>query len=187
MEANNTATNRQRYALFYITKKDYRNVVISKEEASKLISEAQEKTGYAKKPKNDLYNYLLGKIDVLVSDISKEFQIASKLVDDPMTTKNQKSYLFLGGGCGFSFIVFDKRSKKAKSIVEEAGKLRDKINAKVVECIDKVYLKKLEKSGNPIQAHLAQNLSYKATYDSLVVRYMEELGIKNVSIRTMYD
>jgi len=186
MEAN-TATNRQRYALFCITKKDYRTVVISKEEASKLISEAQQQSGYQRKPKNDLLHFLESKVDVLVQSITKEFQISSTISDDPMTTKKPKSYLFLGGGCGFSFIEFDKRSKKAKSIVEEAGKLRDKINQMVVSCIDKNYLKKLEASGNPIQAHLAQNLYYKSSYDSLVVQYMDEQGIKGAWVRTMYD
>ena len=186
MEANNTATNRQRYALFCITKKDYRNVVLSKEEASKLISEAQEQSGYQKKPKNDLWNFLESRVDTLVQSITKEFKIGS-VISDEVQTKNSKSYLFLGGGCGFSFIEFDKRSKKAKSIVEEAGKLREKINQKVVSCIDKNYLKKLSDSGNPIQAHLAQNLYYKSSYDNLVVQYMREQGIEGAWVRTMYD
>ena len=36
---DNTATPRQRWALYCITKKDYRNEVLSKEEAAKLIKE----------------------------------------------------------------------------------------------------------------------------------------------------
>ena len=39
MEQNNTATARQRWALYCITKKDYRNEILSKEEAAKLIKE----------------------------------------------------------------------------------------------------------------------------------------------------
>ena len=35
----NTATARQRWALYCITKKDYRNEVLSKEEAARLIKE----------------------------------------------------------------------------------------------------------------------------------------------------
>lgn len=42
METNfGTATPRQRYALFCITKKDYRKVELSKEEASKMIADLQ--------------------------------------------------------------------------------------------------------------------------------------------------
>lgn len=188
METNNTATSRQRYALFCITKKDYRNTIISKEEASRLIADAQQQSNYQKKPKgSDLFDYLSARVDELVGALTREFQVASKIVDDPAFMKSKNQYLFLGSGCGFSYIQYDKRSKKAKSIVKEAGKLRDKINSMVVSRIDKDFLKKLEQSGNPIQAHLAQNMIYKSRYDWLVVNYMEEQGVKNVWVKTIDD
>ena len=45
---NSKATSRQLWALYCITKKDYRNENLSKEEAAKLISELGDKN-YVKK------------------------------------------------------------------------------------------------------------------------------------------
>lgn len=57
MEQNNTATPRQRWALYCITKKDYRNEILSKEEAARLIKELGT-PGYKKSYKKSLSDEL---------------------------------------------------------------------------------------------------------------------------------
>ena len=77
MEQNNTATSRQRWALYCITKKDYRNEILSKEEAAHLIQELgnpnykkkttkktidQELLDYLKEHFDEMYQAFLGEI-----------------------------------------------------------------------------------------------------------------------------
>ena len=64
---DNTATARQRWALYCITKKDYRNVELSKEEAAKLIKELGNKD-YKKKSKKTLSEELLDYLSDWLSD-----------------------------------------------------------------------------------------------------------------------
>ena len=53
--------------------------------------------------------------------------------------------------------------------------------------IDQNYLKKLEKSGNPIEAHFMQNLSYNTSYNYKVIEYLNSLGFKNITATSMLD
>ena len=56
---DNTATPRQRWALYCITKKDYRNEVLSKEEAAKLIKELGDPQYKKKNSKKTIEDELL--------------------------------------------------------------------------------------------------------------------------------
>ena len=72
----NTATPRQRWALYCITKKDYRNEVLSKEEAAKLIKELgdpQYKKKNSKKTiEDELLDYLKDHIDEMYQSFLDE-------------------------------------------------------------------------------------------------------------------
>ena len=73
-----------------------------------------------------------------------------------------KRYTFLGCGCGFSYIECDKRNKLAVKIIEDSGTIKKWVEKEMLKSIDKRFLAYLVSTGNPIQAHLAQNLNYKS-------------------------
>jgi hypothetical protein len=154
------------------------------------IIENSTKKVYVKKSNNKsvLYEYLTSN-DVatdLISVIGAEFKIGGVLTNDIDKT-DKKAYLMLGGGCGFSHIKFDGRNKKVAAIVTESRDIKRKVEAYYMTLIDKNYLAKLEKSGNPIEAHFMQNLSYNTAYNYKVIRYLESLGYKNITATSMLD
>lgn len=131
--------------------------------------------------KDKLEQYLLNNINTLLSTLSNEFQIGSAV------SGNDKKFLLLGGGCGFSWILIkDKRTKDAKLaevIVADSKKVKAKIDKAVLNSIDKNYLNKLERAGNPIQAHQFQNLQYNSQYNGLIYKFMcEHLDVSKAKI-----
>ena len=180
------ATKGQLWALFCITKQDYRNTKISFDEASKMIANSK----LAKTSTYDFKDYFLSDstVEKLLDTLKKEFGIVSVVKNDTNFVKDDgKRYLFLGGGCGFSYIEFDKRNKLGEIILKEFKTLRKDFEKKLLSKLEKDYLQKLEKSGNPIQAHLFQNLSYNTSLNYIVANYMEEKGIKKVRVTSMLD
>lgn len=122
-----------------------------------------------------LENYLMANLSILLDVIGAEMKIGSIISNDlSLLPDDGKKYLFLGGGCGFSWIVCDKRNRKAVQMIEDSQVLKKKIDIELVKCIDTTYLKKLEDSGNPIQAHLSQNLNYKSAYNGLCMRLFHQ-------------
>lgn len=184
-DPNAPATKRQLWALFCITKQDYRFVKITYGEASKMIADANLSKG-----DHDFEEYFMSDetIDKLLKKLQGELGMKSVVMNDTtLLPDDGKRYLFLGGGCGFSFIKHDKRSTLGKSIMKKFGKLRPKFEKKLLSKLDKDYLKSLSASGNPIQAHLMQNLSYNTALNSVVSSYMEAKGVKGVSVSSNLD
>lgn len=184
------ATRKQLWALYCIYKKDYRNSNLTVEEASELIGAAKGiKTHLpqegAEKKIESLEQYLTSKesIKKLIDVLGAEFKIGSIIMNDTnFLPDDGKRYLLLGSGCGFSYINYDKRNKKIENIVNQADRLKEKVNAEVRKNIDESYLKKLENCGNSIQAHQFQNLRYKAAYNYLVISYMQKIGINTEKV-----
>ena len=123
--------------------------------------------------KSELERYMLSNLHILGQCFGAEMKLASVVMNDlSILPDDGKRYLFLGGGCGFSWIKYDGRNKLAKQIVEDAEAMKHKIDIAFKNTIDIEYRKKLEASGNPIEAHLFQNLAYKDCYNSLVIKFM---------------
>ena len=156
----NTATPRQRWALFCITKKDYRNEILSKEEAARLIKELGD-PNYKKASKKDkgeslgdrLEKYLVDNFDKLFKACGESMKIKSIVEDDPMYTKNPKKYAF-------------------KTLLR--GKISDMFLARFTPEEQRYY----ENIGCPLLAIFSQDINIQQTYYSMVVKWAEENGVK---------
>ena len=182
----NTATPRQRWALFCITKKDYRNEILSKEEATKLIKELGDPNYKKASKKNNgeslgdrLEKYLVDNFDKLFKACGESMKIKSIVEDDPMFTKKPKKYAFIGFGCGITYFTYRKNNLKAKEIAERAktllrGKMEEMFLAKFAPEEQRYY----ENIGCPLLAIFSQDINIQQTYYSMVVRWAGENGVK---------
>jgi len=192
------ATPKQTYALKLATGIDYREQNLSFEEASKMIQEANEKSGYQSKKKINIPTILQflssnESIEILKKTICDEIKIKSILgecVDYQKINeiKNSKKYIFLGSGCGFSFLKWDKRNSKATRIIEKAKEIQSDIDNLIFQSFDKEVIDYLKFLGNPIEAIQAQNLNYKNTYDQLIINYLKKyFNIDDITTETRLD
>jgi hypothetical protein len=135
-----------------------------------------------------LYQYMTSNevAQELISVLGAEFSIGGIITND-IDKSDKKAYLFLGGGLGFSHIKWDKRNKKVGAIVAESREIKRKVETYYMTLIDQNYLNKLEASGNPIEAHFMQNLSYNTSYNYCIIHYLESLGFKNITATSMLD
>lgn len=182
----NTATPRQRWALYCITKKDYRNEILSKEEAARLIKELGDPNykKASKKTKEEslgdrLEKYLVDNFDKLFKACGESMKIKSIVEDDPTLTKNPKKYAFIGFGCGITYFTYRKNNLKAKEIAERAntllrGKISDMFLARFTHEEQKYY----KNIGCPLLAIFSQDINIQQTYYSMVVKWAEENGVK---------
>ena len=104
---NLKATSRQLWALYCITKKDYRNENLTKEEASKLISELSNKN-YVKKAKSkktlseELLDYLYENFNKIFSSAIESLNYKSVVQADPNFSNDTRKFAFIGVGCGIT-------------------------------------------------------------------------------------
>ena len=188
-----TATNRQRWALYLLTKKDYRKINISKEEASQLIGKLNQEKGYTKPVKEEkkgLWEFLMENIDSMVKALRQEMGLKGEIGDDPMYTPKDKikKYSFFGSGMGFSFVHFDKRSRLGNEIMNEFSKLRPKYEKEILKrAFTPEEQKEFKAQGWPLEAMMFQNLSFNTKMNYLVSRYMEENGVKKVWVSSRLD
>ena len=177
---DNSATPRQRWALYCITKKDYR---ISKEEAAKLIQELGNKE-YKKKSKkslsDQLLDYLKNHIDELYNKCLNEIGYKSILEDDVNPNpKIKKRWAFIGCGCGITWMTYRKNNKRAEEIYTAANKYR---NEEILKLLIKKLPKKdynyLKKIGCPFEAIWYQMQNLQCTYYYFVRDFAKENGIE---------
>lgn len=190
MEANNTpASSRQLWALFCATKIDHRNMGLTKEQAHERLSKLNE--GREAKPKSNnkgLLAYMLDHVDQLKKALIDETKYGAIVMNDTnLLPDDGKRFIMLGGGCGFSWIRFDGRSKKGKAILEESGLIRKQVENAIVKSIDKKIIQYLNKCGNPIGALLLQNLQFNDEYNKVVMGYMRQVGVKNLWLDSRLD
>lgn len=154
--------------------------------AEKTISQANK---VAKKKTNGspLFAYMTSNevAQDLISVLGAEFKIGGVITND--IDKSDKKYLMLGGGCGFAHLQWDKRNKKVGELIKESNDIKRSVEAYYMTLIDQNYIAKLQKSGNPIQAHFMQNLSYNTAWNYKIIRYLNNLGYKNITTTSMYD
>lgn len=149
------------------------------------VSTTQKKPKYSKK---DLKAHMLKNIPELLKSIIGETNISSVVINDTKYIKDDgKRYIMLGCGCGFSYIKCDGRSKLGMTMIKDAASLKVEIETEMLKSIDKDFLKSLENCGNPIRSMLAQNLNYKAKYNGIAMRYMDQFDIKGLTMKNFDD
>jgi hypothetical protein len=191
------ATSKQCWALRCATGIDYRNQNLSFEKAKLMIQEANEKSGYVSKPKQStiptILQYLASNesIELLKKSICDEIEIKSILISVDIENKpieNAKKYVFLGSGCGFSSINWDKRNSRANRTIEKAREISKDIDNLVIQSFDKEIIQYLKDCGNPIQAIQAQNMNYKICYNQLIVDYLVKFyNVENIFVDSRLD
>lgn len=178
----NTATVRQRWALYCITKKDYRNEILSKEEAAKLIQELGT-PNYKKKSKktltDELLDFMKENIDTLYEACLNEIGYKSIIKDDTHISEDKrKQYAMVGYGCGITWLKY-RKSKRAEEIDKAARKFRgEEVINMLIKKLPKKDYNYLKKIGCPFEAVWYQMQNLQIEYYSLVVKFAETKGIK---------
>jgi hypothetical protein len=136
--------------------------------------------------KSELKTYLIEHINELKETLGIVLNQKS-IVKNDIDKKDKKVYIMIGE-CGFSYIRFDARNKKATEISEAAMELKDSIDKIIIKTFTSKELNYLENIGCPIEAILFQNMTYKSKYNEMVKDFMtEKYNIKKVSIENMVD
>ena len=183
MNIENTATPRQRWALFCITKKDYRNEILSKEEAARLIKELGT-PDYKKKSNKtlsqELLDYLKEHFDEMFAEAVKSLSVKSILEDDDHVPENKKRrWAMVGVGCGITYFKYRKNNKRAEEINKAQSKFR-------FGEIKKMFLKKFtaaerkyyENIGCPLEAIWQQDQNMQLSYFYTVSEFAKSKGIE---------
>lgn len=183
MESNNTATPRQRWALYCITKKDYRNEVLSKEEAASLIKELGDpqymKRNSKKTIEDELLDYLKEHIDEMYQAFLGETGFRS-VVEDEMPDSNGKKqrYAFVGLGCGMTWLKY-RKTKKAIAIDEAARKYRgNEVLQMIIKKLPKKDYNYFKKIGCPVEAIWYQMQNLQLKYYQIVRDFAKTKGIE---------
>ena len=184
MEQNNTATPRQRWALYCITKKDYRNEILSKEEAAKLIKELGD-PNYKKASKvsktlsDELLDYMKDHIDELYQACLGEMNYKSIVEDDTHIPESKRQrFAFVGCGCGITWLKY-RKSKRAEEIDKAARKFRgEEVLNMLIKKLPKKDYNYLKSIGCPFEAIWYQMQNLQTKYYSLVIKFAESKGIE---------
>lgn len=183
---NEPATSRQRWALYLITKEDYRNVELTKREAADLIKKFGDPDYKKDKPArtsstiaSKLEKYMVDHFEEIWKACGESLKIKSVVEEDKPNDPNRKRYAMIGFGCSVSFFRYRKNNKKAKEIAEAGNKLiYGKIEDMFVARFTKDEQKYYERIGCPLRAIFSQdeNIQRKCYY--LVTKFAKENGIK---------
>lgn len=180
---NSKATSRQLWALYCITKKDYRNENLSKEEAAKLISELGDKN-YIKKIKvkktlsEELLDYLYENFNKIFSSAVESLNYKSVVQADPKFSNDTRKFAFIGTGCGITYPVYRKNNKKLQEIDKAAHKYRrDEIFDMFMSKFTKKEVEHYENIGCPLQAIWTQDQGMQLSYWNMVKDFAESKGL----------
>ena len=189
---NSKATSRQLWALYCITKKDYRNDNLTKEEASKLISELSNKN-YVKKAKSkktlseELLDYLYENFNKIFSSAIESLNYKSVVQADPNFSNDTRKFAFIGVGCGITYPVYRKNNKKLQEIDEAAHKYRhNEILNMFMSKFTKKEVEHYENIGCPLQAIWSQDQGMQYSYWEMVKDFAESKGLKMI-IKSVLD
>lgn len=207
--ANKAATRKQLWALYCITKKDYRNENLTMQQASELIEKfnaakvvgnigvnnmpTTTKVARPKKPslEQEFISYMTERMQGVIAICKDAIKIKSVVEDDKKIftdASKRKQYAFFGYGCGISIIKFDKRSKLGKTIIELSSKHRNSTFLKVfLKGFTKEQVNYFHEVGFPLEAMYIQDIRISGKYENAVADFMREKGVKNVHVHTYYD
>ena len=199
---NAPATSRQRWALYLITKKDYRDVELTKQEAADLIKEFgdpnykkgkdsncnKSKDSNCKKDKpartsstlaSKLEEYMVDHFEEIWKACTESMGIKSVVEEDKSNGQNRKRFAMIGVGCSISYFKYRKNNKRAKEIAETGKKLiRGKIEDMFIARFTKDERKYYERIGCPLEAIFSQDGNIQSQCYYLVVKFAETQGIK---------
>lgn len=189
---NSKATSRQLWALYCITKKDYRNKNLSKEEAAKLISELGDKN-YVKKTKvkktlsEELLDYLYENFNKIFSSAVESLNYKSIVQADPKFSNDNRKFAFIGVGCGITYPIYRKNNKKLQEIDEAAHKYRrDEILDMFMSKFTKKDVEHYENIGCPLQAIWTQDQGMQLSYWNMVKDFAQSKGL-TMRIKSVLD
>ena len=198
--AEKLATRKQLWAIYCLSKKDYRGEELTRLDASILIKrllaeKATNDTQTTPKSKKqtleeEFISYMTDRMQGVIDTAKEALQIKSVVADDPQFTSKdkQKSFVFFGFGCGITIIKFDKRSKVGKQIEELASKHR---MTTFLNMFLKAFTQKeidyYQSVGFPLNAMYYQDIRISGTYQSAVASFMTHKGVKNVHTKTFDD
>lgn len=181
------ATKRQLWALYCITKHDYRNENLTYEEAYALIkklgksdyNKATKKTNMKDEFMKYYKEHILPKV---VVEIKSAMNIVSVVAEDTNYMKGTgpdgtaKQYIFRGSGCSISYLDYDKRSKRAAELEQVFRSVRFNECKKLVEkSFSKKLLNQMEKEGCPIGAIYCQDYNVNSTLYHGVVSFAKNI------------
>lgn len=198
--AERPATRKQLWAIYCMSKVDYRGKDLTRLDASNLIQRLKaekgtESTENAPKPKKktlekEFIEYMTDKMQGVINTAKEALQVKSVIETDPMFTdkKNMKSYAFFGFGCGITIIDFDKRSKVGKEIKELGSKHRMTTFLNMfLKAFTQKEINYYQSVGCPLSAIYYQDIRINGAYEHAVADFMEMKGVKNVRTRTFDD
>jgi len=187
------ATKRQLWALFCITKRDYRNDNLTMSQASELIQKlgkgGKSQAHKTNKLETEYLDFMREQSKGWIATARKALNIQSVVEDDPRFTdpKKCKKYAFFGYGCGISVINFDKRSKVGKRIMELRAKHRHTIEQMFLNGFTKTEQKYYANLGCPLLALFTQDIRISRDYVQSIASFMQMHNVKNVELRTFVD
>lgn len=178
-----SATKRQLWALYCITKHDYRNENLTYEEASALIKKLGNSDYKKTNMKDEFMKYYKEHIlPKVVAEIKSAMNIVSVVAEDTNYMKGTdhdgtaKQYIFRGSGCSISYLDYDKRSKKAAELEQVFRSVRFNECKKLVEkSFSKKLLNQMEKEGWPIGAIYCQDYNVNSTLYNGVVSFAKNI------------
>ena len=191
-----SATPRQLWALYCITKTDYRGKNLTYDEASALIKKLgnpeYRKADKAERKVVDLKTELLEyikkeKLAGIIEHVNKALGIKSIVSNDTLYMKEEKHYHFRGFGCGFAWLEYDKRSKIGKAIEEAFKDIRMEVREMIVNAFPIDLRKQLEAEGTPLSAIVFQDITINSSINQAVADFMETKGVKNVWVNSRLD
>lgn len=176
---NEPATKKQLWALYCITKKDYRMTNISKQDAFEIIKNAKNNNPNNPNKNSDensnknlmdkAYNFIKERYDNLINSLKQTYKDEFQIVDQ-LTNLNTKFKMY--GNCSVYYMKADKRSLKAKYFIENFNTIRDKIESDLINKVGKL---------NQIRAVLAQDYNFNLE----LYRIVDQFTFKeNIPVKT---
>lgn len=173
------ASKKQLWALFCITKQDWRGKNLTKGEASELIQKySGERTTQNKEAlttnsiKKDIIQNLKPKLD---KQMEKAFGMQSVVGDADLEGNlipGGKRYKFFGSGCGWAWVKYDKRNKKLGEVLDKYDDVYRKV---FFEKFANEYIKKYKE--RELGAVLSQDIDIQCIIKQAALDYAESIGI----------
>jgi hypothetical protein len=185
------ASPRQLWALYCITKTDYRDKNISRDEANRLIKELgnpeyKKKTKTPVSMKDEMIKYIEDNFSEIFTEVSKTLKARSTVSLD-MGSKT-KHYNFIGFGCGFVWLEYDKRSKIGKEIDKISHEIHRNEGLKLfLSQFTKTERKYYEEIGCPLEAIWQQDMNIKESYYHLIAQFGMSKGVKKMCYNSRLD